>query len=323
MQAFGLRRLACSLRQYSTAPALPEAAQVARTASAPLAVRLRRRNKFGPLQTGQTDADPSGLTPSEVARYNRLKALSKIPLDKAGEPISALQWIRSVNDRRSRIRGFALEKQEDGSQLVKVVGQRVYLPNIEFKLVRNHTLAGEPYNPYEATFRIPKSVTKTDIRSYLDAVYGVKTTYIRTDNYYSPEHRVKGKTPHRSYKRTVVGLVDPFYYPHRLEDMAPEKKEERKKWMETEFSIEAMDALRREEMLRQTIGHGSAAFRATPGAQTRRSHILKLVAERKVNREALVSQVAAEIREKRANGEDVSYEALAKSTKPAKEVTKS
>ncbi|KAJ2966781.1 hypothetical protein NUW54_g13706 [Trametes sanguinea] len=48
-------------------------------------------------------------------------------------------------------------------------------------MVRNHTPPGQPYNPYEATFRVPQSVTKTDIRSYLLAVYGVQTTYIRTD----------------------------------------------------------------------------------------------------------------------------------------------
>ncbi|TEB33000.1 hypothetical protein FA13DRAFT_176345 [Coprinellus micaceus] len=319
MQALGLRRIACSARSYSTGPILPDGALAARTASTPLAVRLRRRKKFGPLQAGQTDADASGLTPTEVSRYNRLKALGEIPLDSEGKPISALDWVQKVNERRSRIRGFQLEKQKDGSELVKVLGQRVYLPNIEFKLVRNFTPADEPYNPYEATFRIPKSVTKTDIRSYLDAVYGVKTTYIRTDNYYAPEESnpKKPKAAHRSYKRAVVGLVEPFYYPHRLEDMSPEQKKERKDWLEKEFNIEAMDQLRREEMLRQTIGHGSAAFRYKPENATRRSHILKLVAERKLQRETMVSQVAQKIQEKREQGAKVSYPALAAETKPA------
>ncbi|KAJ3526640.1 hypothetical protein NMY22_g10082 [Coprinellus aureogranulatus] len=207
--------------------------------------------------------------------------------------------------------------QKDGSELVKVAGQRVYLPNIEFKLVRNHTPAGEPYNPYEATFRIPKSVTKTDIRSYLDTVYGVKTTYIRTDNYYAPEESNprKAKAAHRSYKRAVVGLVEPFYYPHRLEDMTPAERKERTEWMEREFSIEAMDQLRREEMLRQTIGHGSAAFRYKPENATRRSHILKLVAERKLQRESMVSQVAQKLQEKRQQDGKVTFSALEASTK--------
>lgn len=317
MQAFNLRTLASALRQYSTGPtALPEAAQVARTASTPLAVRLRRRNKFGPVKVGQTDANADGLSPSEVARYNRLKALGHMPRDASGKHISPLEWQHSMNERRSRIRGFKPEKREDGTLAVKVAGQRVYLPNIEFKLVRNHTPAGEPYNPYEATFRIPKSVTKTDIRSYLDAVYGVRTTYIRTDNYYGAPRRGRETPSHLSYKRAVVGLVDPFYYPHRLEDMPADKLKARKEWLEQEFAIKGMETMRRAEMLRQTIGHGSAAFRFKPENATRRSHILKLVTERKVKREALTSSVAEEMKEKRAKGERVSFESLAQSFRP-------
>ncbi|KAJ2918636.1 hypothetical protein MD484_g1754, partial [Candolleomyces efflorescens] len=317
MQSLGLRRLTCSLRQYSTGAALPDGALAARTASAPLAVQLRRRKKFGPIEAGETDANSSGLTPSELARYKRLKALGQIPTGSHGKPMTGLKWIRMVNSRRSRIRGFKLETQTDGSKLVKVVGQRVYLPNIEFKLVRNHTPTGQPYNPYEATFRIVKSITKTDIRSYLDAVYGVKTTYIRTDNYYAPEDRRRGKMAHRSYKRAVVGLVDPFYYPHRVEDMEPEKKKERLEWLDKEFSITPMQELRREEILRQSIGHGSAAFRYNPKVATRRSKILALVAERKLKREQLVDQIAEGIKEKRAKGEPLNYHALAQASKAA------
>ena len=62
---------------------------------------------------------------------------------------------------------------QDGAVLL---GERIYLPNVIFRMVRNHTLPGEPYNPFEATFRIPQSITKTDIRSYLLAVYGVECT---------------------------------------------------------------------------------------------------------------------------------------------------
>ncbi|KZT43067.1 hypothetical protein SISSUDRAFT_963123, partial [Sistotremastrum suecicum HHB10207 ss-3] len=98
-----------------------------------------------------------------------------------------------------------------------VVGQRIYLPNIIFRLIRNKTLPGQPYNPYEATFRIPNSVTKNDVRSYLLAMYGVETTYIRTDNYFSPLYRNYDRTQKTrrqyTYKRAVVGLVEPFYYP--------------------------------------------------------------------------------------------------------------
>ena len=321
MQSLGLRRLASSLRQYSTGPALPEGALTARTASTPLAVKLRRRNRLGRTPLNETDANEDGLSPSELSRYTRLKALGNIPADVTG-----LEWIRGVHERRERVRGFKTESQEDGTKLVKAVGQRVYLPNIEFKLVRNHTPEGQPYNPYEATFRIPHSVTKTDVRSYLASVYGVKTTYIRTDNYYSADHPRRGKNPTRSYKRAVVGLVDPFYYPHRLEDMTPEKRKEREEWLEKEFAIKGMQERRRIETLRQAIGHGSAAFRYNPDIATRRSHILRLVAERKLKRENLVDQIAGEIKERREKGEPITYPALAESLKessPSTEVTKS
>ena len=68
--------------------------------------------------------------------------------------------------------GEIMEGEEEEAE-AEVVGQKIFLPNIIFKLVRNHTPAGQPYNPYEATFRVPPSVTKTDVRAYLLAVYGV------------------------------------------------------------------------------------------------------------------------------------------------------
>ncbi len=46
-----------------------------------------------------------------------------------------------------------------------MVGEKVYLPNIIFRLVPNFTPLGKPYNSHEATFRIPQSVTKTDVRA--------------------------------------------------------------------------------------------------------------------------------------------------------------
>jgi large subunit ribosomal protein L23 len=116
----------------------------------------------------------------------------------------------------------------------QVVGTRVYLPNIIFRMVRNNTKPGEPYNPYQATFRVPLSLTKYDIKAYLLAVYGVKTTFIRTDIRrgapLSPSQRATDKMVghHRqekiTYKRAVVGLVEPFYFPQAIEDMHVEDK---------------------------------------------------------------------------------------------------
>ncbi|KAG6837347.1 hypothetical protein H0H93_010949 [Arthromyces matolae] len=295
--AFTIRRL------YSTKPptGLPEAARIARTTSTPLAVRLRRRKKFGPTAVGTSDSTQGGLTPTELARYKRLRAQQKIK-EIDGAPITATQWIERVNERRTRIRGFKTVKRGDKEEL-EVVGRRVYLPNIVIRLVRNHTPNGQPYNPYEATFRIPKSVTKTDLRSYLLAIYGVKTTYIRTDNYIAPEiSRASPKTkPFKTYKRAVVGLVDPFYYPHRIEDLPAKEKEEREKMIEDNFQIKATRMMRKYELLRMTKGQAKGWHMKEPLA-TKRSHILRLVAERREQREGLVSAQVRQWQKMRRSG---------------------
>jgi len=60
-----------------------------------------------------------------------------------------------------------------GAKETQVVGEKVYLSNIIFRLVPNFTPPGKAYNPYEAMFRISQLVTKTDVRAYLAAMYGV------------------------------------------------------------------------------------------------------------------------------------------------------
>jgi len=135
------------------------------------------------------------------------------------------------------------------------VGRKVYLPNIIFRLMPNHTPKGEPYNPYEATFRIPQSVTKTDIRSYLMAMYGLKVTYIRTDNYFSPIIRrpfqPKGRhDSKRTYKRAVVGLDSPFVFPEMMEDMSLAERESRQKYLNETFYLDLIEKDRREAQVR-------------------------------------------------------------------------
>jgi large subunit ribosomal protein L23 len=193
----------------------------------------------------------------------------------------------------------------------EVLGRRVYLPNIIFRLVRNNTPLGQPYNPYEATFRIPNSVTKTDVRSYLLAVYGVKTTYIRTDNYISPIYPKIGhkRKPFKTYKRAVVGLVDPFYYPLQLEDMEPKERVEREKWIEDNFQIQATRLSQKFELLRLTKGKGKGWKFKEPYA-TKRSHILRLVAERRAKREGLALDQANEWQQMRDRGERITIDKL-------------
>lgn len=146
-------------------------------------------------------------------------------------------------------------------QSTEIVGQRIYLPNVVFKLVRNstdfirgpggHPIGREPYNPFIATFRVPKSTTKQDVRSYLKAVYNLDTTFVRTDirNSKVTRNRRGGlvKTDSSTnYKRAVVGLTEPFHYPDDIDEMDRDERELEKRRLEFTFSIE-----RRKEMYKR------------------------------------------------------------------------
>src|SRR5260221_2968106 len=121
----------CSLRSaYSTKATdkpLPGLARVARTASTPLAVRLRRSKKFGSVKEGTSDSTKTGLSPSEKARYIRLKAIGEIQKDPVtNRELSETEWLASVNARRSRVRGFARKvRKSTGNVDTEVVGRSI------------------------------------------------------------------------------------------------------------------------------------------------------------------------------------------------------
>ncbi|KAI0351380.1 hypothetical protein OH77DRAFT_1429936 [Trametes cingulata] len=285
-------------RLYAT---LPDAAAAARTASTPRAVRIRRAQQGLDVEPQESDATPEGLTPTEFARYQRALAKGEL-LRGDGTNLTEAEWLERLDARRSRLRGVR-QVSKQGEKETEVVGQKVYLPNIIFKMVRNHTPAGQPYNPYEATFRVPQSVTKTDIRSYLLAVYGVQTTYIRTDNYQSPLVKQPGRTAttksDRTYKRAVVGLVEPFYYPLAEEDMPRQEREARRKWLQERLLIGRQDAQRQQFFLRMTRSVQGKGWKWRTGMTASRGNILRLIAERRAEREQVVEDVKARIREDR------------------------
>jgi large subunit ribosomal protein L23 len=280
-------------RLYSS---IPETAAVARTASTPQAVRLRRLRKRPAVPAGEHDATPEGLTPSEHTRFRRSLAKGEA-VNANGEYLTEGEWLKKLDSRRQRIRGVREVKNEQGEKELEVVGQKIYLPNIVFRLVRNHTLPGQPYNPFEATFRIPQSITKTDIRSYLAAVYGVKTTYIRTDNY-SPKMDRFGNTSVPGYKRAVVGLVEPFYYPEAMDDMNEEARQKREDWLEQTFAIKQREQTRQTELLRITKAH-SQGWKWRTGATARRGTIMRLIAERRAERELAIGEAKVRMIEAR------------------------
>lgn len=287
-------------RLYST---LPDAASVARTASTPRAVRLRRSQKGkDTAAAGESDATPEGLTPSEYARYHRQLVKAELMRPDGTNPTEG-EWLKKLNERRSRIRGVKEVATSEGEAEEQVVAQKIFLPNIIFRLVRNFTPPGQPYNPYEATFRIPQSVTKTDIRSYLSAVYGVKTTYIRTDNY-QPTHLRGGRTRGKVYKRAVVGLVDPFYYPLAVEDMEADARKKREAELEKEFELSETEAMRK-HMLLQVTRKGSKGWRWRTGVTASRGNILQRIAEQRAAREGIILDTKERMQEARAKGEAV------------------
>jgi len=282
-------------RYYST---LDATAAVARTASTPRAVRLRRPN----IASGESDALPSGLTPTEFTRYQRALAKGELLRPDGTEPTEG-EWLAKLNARRSRLRGTREVVTPSGATETQVVGEKVYLPNIIFRLVPNFTPPGKPYNPYEATFRIPQSVTKTDVRAFLAAVYGVQTTYIRTDNYMAPLRRawntalVRGNS-HRTYKRAVVGLVEPFYYPMMLEDMSKEERQAREEFLEQEYHIKFRKEMVKSQLLRLTKKN-SPGWSWRGDFTTRRGTILKKIAEQRALREKFIQVTKERIQEAR------------------------
>ncbi|KAI6126069.1 hypothetical protein EDD16DRAFT_1473750, partial [Pisolithus croceorrhizus] len=240
----------------------------------------------------------------EFSSYRRRLGKGELMTEKWRD-LTEAEWLDALNEKRWRLHGTKLVGKGNQRQ-VEVVGQKTYLPNVIFRTVRNHTPKGKPYNPYEATFRVPQFITKIDIRSCLSAVYDVKTTYIRTANYISPLRRTRmGLRPvgrYRTYKCAVVGLVDPSYYPLDMEDMDKDARKEREAWLEEKFSLVRW---RRYELVRTTQS-GSKGWRFT--GHLRRDKILQAVARRRMITRMEIEGIKAEIAEKRAAGKQILME---------------
>ncbi len=172
-----------------------------------------------------------------------------------------------------------------------LAAHRIYLPNIQIRLMRNHTPPGEPYDPFTATFRIPPSMTKHDLRAYLHAVYGLAVTFIRTDNYVAPVARIgpagqmrRAAGSAKTYKRAVVGLREPFHYPDDTDELdalvhaaqhdapsegyegvprelrieaaerAKEGREQRREWLNRNFAVDMQASGRKRSMMKMAKG---------------------------------------------------------------------
>lgn len=98
------------------------------------------------------------------------------------------------------------------------VGSMIFLPNVTIRLVRNTVRKGDKYDAFKATFRVPLSMHKHSLRSYLLAIYGLRTTWCRSAIYRASITRTRfgqKKVGHssRTFKKVEVGLLEPFIFP--------------------------------------------------------------------------------------------------------------
>lgn len=101
--------------------------------------------------------------------------------------------------------------------------EKVYLPNIVFKMVRAPNL-----QPNQVAFRVPPSCNKFDIHSYLTNIYGVNVQEVRTMNYPTVRKKMRNgqyKKVESAYKKAIVTLDENFEWPPEPEWCALEKEQ--------------------------------------------------------------------------------------------------
>ncbi|ODO08658.1 hypothetical protein L198_00390 [Cryptococcus wingfieldii CBS 7118] len=220
---------------------------------------LLKRSEF---DSSRTDAELRAAYLSATSEW-RSRVRGYAPQGKNSKHAFLLKKMGGRSLFEERVQAIAGPEGEGAvaqeEELSDIVGQRIYLPNITIRLVRNHTPPGEAYDPFVATFRIPRGMTKTDLRSYLHAVYGLEVTFIRTDNYLGQVGRARTAEVVRkgggteTYKRAVVGLKEPFHYPDDVEEYHAKEEEYgsgaeaarlRKEYLQTNYSLNDMESWR-------------------------------------------------------------------------------
>ncbi|PKI82822.1 hypothetical protein MVES_003283 [Malassezia vespertilionis] len=197
-------------------------------------------------------------------------------------------------------------------------GKLQFLPNMTARLVRNYTPRGEPYDAWKATFRVPLHVHKHVLRSYLLAVYGLRTTWARSMVYrsritYSVQKKRRAVGRGRTFKKVEVGLLEPFVFPSiskeflrthlfQQEMMFEERRlmlkmTKAQRWRGTK-SVQDLSASLDRDYAAQNAGAPDEAPGAKPTAQllvrsgsvptARHNNILSVLSERRAKRNARV-----------------------------------
>lgn len=272
-------------RAYATI-APNKAAESAQASSAALKIKEKR---------AQTEVDFARTPAAErIVTLSEKRALVKPAIER--------------DATRGRLRGVRTIRRRDGTVGEQIVGQRIYLPNIIFTLVRNHTPPGKAYNPYEATFRISQNITKTDVRSYLHSIYGVECSYIRTDNYLVPmKHekaiavgRIRDHNQKRAYKRAVVGLKEPFYYPQMVEDMNGKDRWLREQDLEDSFRLKEWKQIMTAAAVKAQEGlNGKNKISDLTAVWDTKKRVYRKLWEQREEREKRTREIAKELDERR------------------------
>lgn len=152
---------------------------------------------------------------------------------------------------------------------------KIFLPSVFMRLVRN---TGEYRDdPYTATFRTDLRLTKPDISNYLKNIYGLGITSLRTINYISKLKRNpigggysrSGGT--KNYKKVIVGLKEPFWYP----------EERSRDWCNEHFERDRMEEMRDRKMLKigdgQKYGVSSPRYRGAHKSKADIERLAKIV----------------------------------------------
>ncbi|KAI9199295.1 uncharacterized protein BJ171DRAFT_219931 [Polychytrium aggregatum] len=86
---------------------------------------------------------------------------------------------------------------------------KLYFPSFSIKLIRSNL------PPHQAVFKVPPQLNKLDISSYLQALYNVNVTDVRTMNYLARSWKDrKGREKNvAAYKKVIITMEDDFYFP--------------------------------------------------------------------------------------------------------------
>ena len=274
----------------------------------PLALKSKENDAYGQFEY----VGKGILSPKEELKYRYQVSTNSFVPSSNDEIENRKQWIHEQRSWRFRLRGIRYENDNHKSlsstsinelQNYNLVGIPIFLPNISFRLMRNNTQPGEPYNPYFATFRVPRSLTKQDIKSYLLAVYNVRTTWVNTDLYqprlarsinmrWTRRSRGDGTTGRGYYKRALVGLEEPFYYPDE-----PTRDE-----LENKYAYSERDWMTRRMLIGFQKGWRWRGVKETGqrGATKRLPSVLKAISMRREEREQAIENQAKIIKDQRS-----------------------